>query len=319
MNLKKIAKAVLPGSMLALAEHVRTEVAFVREFSQDRQLYRKSSGHKDSSFHCNLSSGNLEAQITKDYHRIEKGLALSAPKRPFGAEVERRLRKLIPIAQQASWHSSYVEYAEDALTALAAWNADGRVLDLVSPVQERPTKALDPLVAQEFFTSRRSVRHFDPSAPPTTEVLAQAARLAASTPSVCNRQAARVHYFTSPADVTRVLSHQNGNAGFRENVPAVAVVTVDRRLFTGVGERNQRWIDGGLFAMTLVWSLHALGLQTCMLNWSMTNAESESLRADAEISGNEDIVVLIAIGKAAQGHRYARSARRPLSEMLFFH
>lgn len=99
-------------------------------------------------------------------------------------------------------------------------------------------------------------------------------------------------------------------------VPVVAVVTVDSRLFTGTHERNQRWVDGALFAMSLVWALHGLGLSTCMLNWSMNNAASNRLRAAAGLPEHEDVVVLLALGYAATGCRVARSPRRDLDQVL---
>ncbi|MEJ1194031.1 nitroreductase family protein [Pseudarthrobacter sp. CCNWLW207] len=171
---------------------------------------------------------------------------------------------------------------------------------------------------EEFFTTRRSVRNFDPARSVAKEQLALATTWALNTPSVCNRQAGRVYYFTEQSDVERVLRLQNGNAGFRSSVSAVAVVTVDSRLFTGATERNQRWVDGGLFAMTLVWALHGVGLQTCMLNWSATNKSSQRLRRETGIDGHEDIVVLIAVGHADQGHRVARSERRGLEQVMKF-
>jgi hypothetical protein len=48
------------------------------------------------------------------------------------------------------------------------------------------------------------------------------------------------------------LSYQNGNSGFGHTVPALFVITSDMRIFEKSGERNQGWVDGGLFAMALV-------------------------------------------------------------------
>ena len=90
-------------------------------------------------------------------------------------------------------------------------------------------------------------------------------------------------------------------------------------MFVGPDERNQRWVDGGLFAMTLVWAFHALGLSTCMLNWALPNVSSNRLRELAGIPDGEDIVVLIAIGHAAEGARVARSEKRSVDDLGIFH
>jgi len=175
------------------------------------------------------------------------------------------------------------------------------------------------LVLEHFFSSRRSVRAFDTSKKVDSVAIQQAAAMALSTPSVCNRQAWRLHVFTKSEDVSRVIRHQNGNAGFGGAVPALAVVTVDTRLFAGAAERHQRWIDGGLFAMNFAHGLHARGLATCMLNWSMKNEASNRLRESAGIPAHEDIVMLIAIGHTESEFRVARSPRRSISDVLEIH
>ena len=54
-----------------------------------------------------------------------------------------------------------------------------------------------------------------------------------------------------------------GNAGFGDRVPLVLVITSDLQTFFAPEERNQAWIDGGMFAMSLVHALHSLGLASC--------------------------------------------------------
>ncbi len=112
------------------------------------------------------------------------------------------------------------------------------------------------------------------------------------------------------------LSLQNGNSGFGSAVPTVALVTVDTQLFAGPGERNQGWIDGGLFSMSFVWALHGLGLDSCMLNLSLRNGRSDALRRTLDIPDYELPIMMIAIGYARPGHRVARSPRRPIDEIV---
>ncbi|MBS4753334.1 nitroreductase family protein [Nocardioides sp. zg-ZUI104] len=150
------------------------------------------------------------------------------------------------------------------------WNRGGQVVDEVSPLRTPQERGVnDP---ERFFGTRHSVRDYD-DRPVQEDLLMRAVELAINTPSACNRQAWHVRFFRGN-DVVRVLRHQNGNSGFAENVPCVAVVTVDARLFAGAGERNQGWIEGGLFSMSLLyWALHSLGADGCMLNMSLTNEQ----------------------------------------------
>ncbi|MBO1267721.1 nitroreductase family protein [Arthrobacter cavernae] len=314
--MKTILKEILPRPLIRLVGRLIAPFEHVREFSIDAWRYLKHSSPRDGVVGPADGVARLEAQITKDYHRVEKGLTLSEPKRPFGIEVHNRLSSLVPQARERVPQASFVRFADDALEALASWNELGTINSLVSPEVSNTAGRLDDATLSTFFSTRRSVRNFDTAKPVDTALLRQATMLALNTPSVCNRQAGRVHYFTDKFDVERILRLQNGNAGFRASVGAVAIVTVDSRLFTGATERNQRWVDGGLFAMTLVWALHGVGLQTCMLNWSATNRRSQLLRAETNVDAHEDIVVLIAIGHAQEGHRVARSERRQLHEVM---
>lgn len=317
-QMKRYLKSVLPMPIIKAAGHLLAPLEHAIEFTLDAVRYMRHSSPRDGVVGPGDSVNRLEAQITKDYHRVEKGLTLPTPRRPFGVDVHARLSSLVPEAKRRHPDAAYVAYAEDALSALSKWNESGEIDDLVSPSVTDSAPSLGSEELQRFFSSRRSVRNFDTARPVFREELSRATAWALNTPSVCNRQAGRVHYFTEKSEVESVLRLQNGNAGFRSSVGAVAVVTVDSRLFTGATERNQRWVDGGLFAMTLVWALHGVGLQTCMLNWSATNKSSQRLRQVAGIGSHEDIVVLIAIGHADHGHRVARSERRHLEEVMKF-
>ena len=125
-----------------------------------------------------------------------------------------------------------------------------------------------PQDPEAFFWRRCSVRQFERGSI-DRGLLERAIRLAQKAPSVCNRQSARVLIYTDPDEMRIVLKHQDGNAGFGHDVAAVMVVTSDLSCFYKDGERNQAFVDdGGMFAVSLVYALHSLGLGSCLLNWS---------------------------------------------------
>lgn len=312
-----------PQKVKTALRRVREEALFVTEFYRDMADFRASAAPTERTGRPPQNPVQVECLITKDYHRVEKGLSLAAPKRPFGALLERRLTRSLEIATSnglSEPESDVNRYAYDALTALRLWNQSGVVDDLVSPtnISVDGPPDMDKNVLTNFFNRRSSVRNFSPDRRVPKEVVEHAVRLAQNTPSVCNRQAARIHAVMDREDARRVLAEQNGNAGFRDSVPHVAIVTVDRRLFSGPEERNQRWIDGGLYAMSLVWALHGLGVGTCMLNWSVLHHKNDRLREVAGIDSNEDVICLIAFGFPSEGLRRARSARRPSDAVLRF-
>lgn len=313
----------------SLPEPVRRAIASTRDSAllgvealRDGRRHGKFAAPADAAFHPDLSDRNLEAQITKDYHRIEKGLALSEPKRPFGRAVQGRLEKMLPYADRSSDPTVHAaaSRAREALAALKAWNEGGSVDDAVAPPIASDADAIDVAQLESFFTSRHSLRDFDPSRPVDDDVLAHAAVMAGSTPSVCNRQAGRVHVYHDPDTISQLLKLQAGNAGFGHTVPTLIVFTVESGLFAGSGERNQRWIDGSLYAMTYTWALHGLGTQSCMLNWSKRNSHSNAARNVGNIPASEDIICMMAIGyPKSPSARVARSPRRGTDETIRIH
>jgi len=307
----------IPKPLLDWAYLRRRDARLWREYRIDRRRFRQHAVPGERPIWRALSERGIETMITKDYHRIEKALALADPKRPFGLEVGQRLDDLL---RKVTPDSKLVEYGRSARSAQLAWNSGGDVDEIVSlPAASLPTRPhLNAQVIEDFFKSRRSVRHFDNTRDIPLETLAAMTDLARQTPSVCNRQPWRLYFATDPDSCRDLLSFQDGNRGFGSEIPVVALVTVDLRLFAGSNERNQCWVDGGLFAMSLVWAAHALGVQSCMLNMSAPNSRLSALRSRFSIPEYEAPVVMIGFGYAAPDHRIARSPRRESSEIVTF-
>lgn len=300
--------------MKSVARKIMRQAKGFREFWLDMRRYYRFSTPAGVGALGTLEGRQLECQVTKDYHRIEKGLSLRSPRSPFGAAVDHRLSVTVDRAPERPFR----QHAEDARRALALWNDTQEIDPQISPSLASvgaPRIAVPEL--ESFFRSRRSVRAFSEVEVPA-ELVEKAVDLAINTPSVCNRQSWQAHYYVGDA-AQRILGLQNGSKSFAHEIPTVIVVTSDNALFSGSGERNQRWIDGGLFAMSLVWSLHGLGVATCMLNWSRVNSASDELRRVARISPSEEIIVMIGVGWPAEEARVARSPRRPVEDVLIRH
>jgi hypothetical protein len=314
--MKKTLKRMLPPQMYSWAYSVRTSFRILDEFGRDRRRYWRHA-HPFPRTGDKVPRAWLEAQITKDYHSIEKGLSLAEPKRPFGTAVAQRLEWLLPLAEAVEPDAPYIVYGRKALRALREWNATGAIDASVAPLTDAASDRMGSPVdasAGDFFRSRHSVRNFSPE-PVDRKILDDAVSLAAQSPSVCNRQPWAIRLFDG-VDVQRMLVYQNGNRGFGSSIPTLALITVDLGMFTGLIERNQAWIEGGIFASTFVWALHSAGLSSCMLNLSLENRRADELRAEAGMSAAEVPIVMVAIGWAADEHRVARSARRSLEKLV---
>ena len=275
----------------------------------------------------------LSSHIVLDYHKLEKGLSLPSPKPGFGLSSIRKLAALVPVFERRYGSDEVTGAARAALRSVVlpgreqgfayeeaegllagdVGSGEGGVLAVTrAAIHENSLKDLSG-----FFENRYSVRNFtaEPVAP---ELLAKALRMAQKAPSVCNRQSARAYVFTTPEKKAQALGFQNGNRGFGHRAGAVIIVTSDLRSFVSIGERNQCWIDGGLFAMSLNYALHSLGLGCCMLNWSTEREVDRDMRKAMGIPDHEAVITMMAVGHLPEAFSVARSQRRPLGEVARF-
>ena len=321
-----------PGSGGALSR-LQSFVTLVRNFAYDFRRYRASSfidGPRERQ--------NLEAHIRLLSHMLEYGLSLSDPRAGFGVDKVRLL---------AAEVSHYIEsYGPDAATdnglgvlaAYVAYNAANgadvreaqKLLDdlLASDAASSPCVAGSEAVSARairaaascdfmgFMAARHSVRQYDRARPVEAERIERAVTAAMQSPSSCNRQTTKVLAFTDRDSIRRVLSHHQGNRGFGDQLGGVFVVTVDLRNWNTIGERNQGWVDGGMFAMTLALGLHAEGLGACMLNWSATMEEDRAMRGLLGLDDSHVIITLIGFGHMVESFSVPVSRRRPLAQVL---
>lgn len=275
----------------------------------------------------------LSSQLVFQYHKLEKGLALPTPKPGFGGVVVKRIDGLV---RQYIGLYGVDETVSDTLGALRTFVAESQKGGHEFPLANKliaeyghggrggviavtreaihAHRLNDP---EAFFANRYSIRNFAPE-PVDRSLLERAVRMAQKTPSVCNRQCGRVHVFTTPDLKRQALSFQNGNRGFGHLASAVIVVTADMRGFLSVGERNQAWVDGGLFAMSVNYALHALGLGACMLNWSVEDKVDRAMRKAMRIPDHEAVITMMAVGNIPEQLRVAQSPRKPLEQVARF-
>ena len=70
--------------------------------------------------------------------------------------------------------------------------------------------------------------------------------------------------------------------------------------------------------MTLVYALHAQGLGTCCLNWSVEPSQDKAFKAAAGLPKHDAVIMLLAVGHLPEAFDVARSHRRPIDEVLQF-
>jgi nitroreductase len=285
------------------------------------------------------SRANEAALITFYYHKIEKGLSLPRPKLGFGAS-------WITPAFLPLLRSYLSRYGQDELTGTSQRALESYVLfhaaaDLEASGTAQEVKAylssipgLVPDVAggvieiradllkprwtadfADFAAARHSVRVFSDK-PVDRKDVQRAVVIAQRAPSVCNRQSWRVYALTNNSSIKKALSFQNGNAGFGDRIPCLLLVTGDTSAMIFTYERNQIWIDGGLFSMALVYALQSLGLATCCLNLCIPWPVEKKLAGFYRLPGSERPIMMIAVGHLPDRLLVANSQRKPVDSVL---
>lgn len=277
----------------------------------------------------------LEAKITARYHNVEKGLALADVRLGFGQDKIERLFSFLDEYVKQEYDQNRRVF-QTALSVLEAYIKFHKAHDFdVSCVQQKiqgydhkkssngGTKVIlkEEIVKKEqgnfsqLALNRHSIRNFSDKPVPLS-LLKQAVKIAQKAPSVCNRQSGRAHVIKNSKLREKLFALHKGNKGFGHLVDTIIIVTSDMRTFTSVGERNQAFIDGSLFGMTLIYALHSFGLTTCALNWSVTHKADMELHTLVQIPEHEQIVFLIAVGNYPEVLQVAQSTRCDVDEVI---
>lgn len=282
-----------------------------------------------------LNPAQLRGRMLAKAHSIEKGLSMPDVRPFFGGEALTELCRLMTRYETLDLDRSDPVYLKGrhAVGAYLAFH-DGRSLpDELAFIREFGAGEPDALSGgvrevsaddlsrrgrgdfREVVLSRHSIRTFAPQ-PVDPGLIAEAVRLAQQSPSVCNRQACGVVFVQDPEKLKTALSIQGGNRGFGHEVTSLLVVTTDLSVFRDSKERNQAFVDGGLFSMTLMYALHHAGLGCCPLNWSAGRRKDVRLRRLLGIADHTVVVVLLGVGALKPVFQVASSPRRRSTEVI---
>ena len=255
---------------------------------------------------------NYRAILTFNYHAIEKGMSLPNPKKGFGKE---KIETIIKTAESyenkfgsdfliSTIHSVLRNYSDSIFSEDDTARKIRSYLEKKSNEEENggTTKITKEVLflaekneAIKFIKSRKSVRIFNGKKIENLELI-KIIETAKYAPSVCNRQSCKVFIANDRETIDSALAFQNGNSGFGDKIGALFIVTSDINNFMTTNERNQPFVDGGIFAMSIVSSLHAFGYGSCMLNWSSSPSQDRKLQKKFSIPKNHVIITMIGAG-----------------------
>ena len=168
---------------------------------------------------------------------------------------------------------------------------------------------------KDFAHSRHTSRWFSGDIV-SNEVILEAIELAQTAPSACNRQSIRVKVLSGEVK-NAVVSLQNGNRGFGDNISHLILLTSNRNSWDE-NFRTSAYLDGGIFTMNLLYALHYYKICACTLNAHLSPNAINKLRKITGINKSEVPIVFIAIGTPTEEMVIAKSRRIATKDIVTF-
>lgn len=261
----------------------------------------------------------LKAQMMLFLHALEKGMSFVNKKQNWG---EQKAFVLCNKIREYAKNADVDEYMILAISVLNQYKKDPsasknkKLINEINSILNKYERYLMPekevgvrqieeppvfnqVQIEEFFTSRFSVRDFS-TIPITEEEIASAMKIANVTPTACNRQTSKVYAFRNKKIKEKILACQAGGQGWCENADTLFLITGNISFFGGVRERQQVYIDGGLFAMNFVWGLHLNHIGSCFKMYIRDSSMQKRLYKLLNLPANEVPIVLILAGHYKQ-------------------
>jgi len=326
MDYIKIIKTLVPGFLKRKLRKIRFLMLCKACYRYDAERYIKYS----SAFYKLDSSDKLIGSIVAEYHIIEKGLTMPETRLGFGIEV---MKTLIEHCNQYSsqicendnrqlLHAINVIAEYKILHDKNNYNLDEKLQQSISdilikygsqPYSRQISMTRDSYFKhslstfENFSNSRHSLRNF--SGPVNLSDIKMALKLAQNAPSACNRQPSRVYIVQNKYLKKKILSIQTGNRGFGHLADTLIILTAELGGYLGLRERNDVYVNGGIYAMNLLYALHFYQIGACALNWCSMPDRDLEVRKICEIAPSENIILMIACGGVPDKFELAASPR----------
>jgi nitroreductase len=112
-----------------------------------------------------------------------------------------------------------------------------------------------------------------------------------------------------------IFSIQGGFRGY-ELPKQVIITTVDFSAYTGIGQNQMCYIDGGIYVSHLLLALEYEGIAACPLNNVMGNKNEKRLIQAINAGKFEKIAAIIPIGVFDEDNIVGKAPRVPVSERV---
>lgn len=278
------------------------------------------------------SYNQLESRIMYNVHALEKGLSRRNHQRlGFGKNALKNLNDALVVYVKNGYPLNSFSYLQGC-SILQSYEAYHRqknfdvtfiheivnddffkqdVSDVQTGFQVVAKKDKEHNQEKTFFDiceNRTSVRDFEGTPVELSKVM-NVLDVAKKTPSVCNRQGWEVYLIKDKDKIRQTLKLQHGFSGYSQPEYVLAITVLNSTFLSPV-ERNESFVDGGLFSMSVLYGLEQEGLAAVPLNAMMNSKQEKSIRNLLNIRQSANFIMFIAVGNFPEKSISPISARK---------
>lgn len=332
MGIKATIKKKLPDSFVQIIKHMKRGHELKHYY---KEQYRRFLSQ--AALPSNEGERQLEALLQYHAHEIEKGLSHNDFRPGFGrraisclADCLRRwnahgytwnnfgvCEALSVLKQYKKKHADLDEPLPDffhEMLGIFEDRIDSADLDESGVALFENHRIAPNRTYSQVLNDRVSLRNYSDK-PVDEQLLLEAGHLAMRAPSVCNRQSARLYVITNKDILEKAMDIQAGMYGYNKP-PALLVVTARISSFVDVTERNEPYVDGGLYSMALLGALEEAGLAACPLNTMFEDRREQGIRHVLDLPDDEVLIMFIAVGNRPEKTLHPKSLRRPPEDII---
>lgn len=274
-----------------------------------------------------MSKNSNRAYLTRNIHRIEKGLIMKNVRKNFGKSY---------IIETLKFHKNYLEAFDEELeyeTSVLKYYIENFVddKDILQASSYLKMKTINynrlPYsfikikhgVSFDNFKKlskqRVSVRWFNDKKV-EFNILKNAFKCALTSPSACNRQPFRYYIIYNKKLIKKIGNIPGGMRGYIDNINCLIVCIGDLSSFQKPTDRHLIYIDASLANMSLIYALETQGVSSCCINWQDIPSNNSKASKLLNLNNFEKIIMMIGVGYPEQTQKIPFSSKKRTSSLL---
>ena len=287
-----------------------------------------------SGVRMNRSGQGTLYNSRRNIHRIEKGLLYAPPKAVFAEDyILETVSDLAELKSSGDCDSSTLAWSEAVLDKYFKTCEHTKKVEEAHrlyqklepknvqpawcpyPAKDRPDLVVEYEALYQLALRRSNVRYYLDK---TVEfgLVEKAMRVAALSPSACNRQSFKFLFYNDKDIVRRISQLPGGMTGYE--VPSIVVVLGSYRGYFDERDALVPIIDASLAVMSFLFALETLGLSTVCINSPSLPDKEKRIRELIHLEQDDFIVMMIGVGYPDPEGKIPYSAKRDISELIYF-